>query len=145
MSVEERLSAYDEAMRLREKGKGPLEISNECGVNSRTVEKWIYQGCSPYNKLRVPDLSPSPDLSYLLGVYYGDGGSYRYERSDGWKEAYYQILGAKDKDFVRKFAECLSKILNRNQIPVSENDGVYRVVVGNKMLHEFLRKASEET
>lgn len=144
MPVEERLNAYDEAMSLRKKGKGPLEISNECGVNPRTVEKWIYQGCSPYNKLRVPDLSPSSDLSYVLGVYCGDGGSYCYRRLNEKGKAYYQILGVKDRDFARKFAECLSKILDMDQVPISENNGTYRVVVGNKMLHEFLEKPLEK-
>jgi len=144
MSVEERLNAYDKAMSLRKEGKGPLEISNECGVNSGTVEEWIYQGCSPYNKLRVPDLTPSSDLSYLLGVCYGDGGSYCYERSSQQGKAYYQTLAVKDEDFAQKFAESLSNVLGRNQIPISEDDGTYRVTVSNKTLHEFLKQPLEK-
>jgi|GEM_PF-2156018 len=140
--IEERVNLYNQAMGLREeKGWGNIRIAKALGIDDQTVAHWIYDGREPCGGFKVPDLSPSPELSYILGVYYGDGSAYR----DG--ACYLIKLEAKDQDFVQEFGEQLSKIIEGRGEPYHvwrNKRGYYFTKVSNRLLWEFLKKRDFE-
>jgi len=73
----------------------------------------------------IPDLVPSPELSYILGVRYGDLNVRNYNA----------VLIVKDKDFAEEFARCSEVIMKRPYVV----SGRYRVIVGSKALCDFLK------
>lgn len=80
-----------------------------------------------------PDLSPSPELSYLLGALVGDGCIC---------EVNYQItLGAIDKEFVEKTSSFLQKVMGRERpypIFIRERKGSWRkLYIVNALSEEF--------
>lgn len=86
-------------------------------------------------KYNHPDLSPSPELSYLIGVLVGDGNI--------TKSGYdYQIrLSAKDKEFVESFAEKLAIINHKSSsYSIRKNKrGLYETQGRSKKLYYFIK------
>jgi DNA endonuclease len=54
---------------------------------------------------------PSKELAYVLGVIFGDGNLFYHKKNSD----YVIRLDAIDKDFVEKFSECVSKVLNKEK------------------------------
>jgi len=97
-----------------------------------------------------PNLSPSPELSYILGVFYGDGST-TYEDSPSQPGYKYRIrLSAGDRNFVEEFARCLSEVTGRDEIPVTERNIAggetegYRTRVCCKALYQFIESDLKE-
>lgn len=63
------------------------------------------------NNATVVDLSPSYELSYIIGVYFGDGTITKYKTIRSYSHVFQLI--AKDKDFVEEFLRCFNKISNK--------------------------------
>lgn len=90
--------------------------------------------------------TPSPELSYLLGVRYGDGSLCL---SNKW---YMFRLGATDKEFVEEFRRCACILLDKKSMPkISQYNGkkthykdMYHCNITSKKLYEFLSKPLEE-
>jgi len=92
----------------------------------------------------------TPELSYIIGVYLGDGcvnvGQvlYRNKKDYCWK--YEFSLGAIDKDFVDYTAKCLKKILGKDvmvhfqKAKNKKSQDIWRCSVANKDLCEWLKK-----
>ncbi len=137
LSVEKRCELHDEALRLRNIKKwGSHRIGRYINVNHSTIDKWIHQQTNPANGYRIPNLSPSPELAYVIGVFYGDGSANKTKGGN-----YFVSLNAKDKDFVREFARCLGIICCRKPPPIWYNsDSLYVTTVSNRLLFEFLGK-----
>ena len=87
----------------------------------------------PFNK---PNLSPSPELSYLIGVLLGDGSLIHYERHS----LYGICLYAKHKGFVEKFSRVLSIVMERGKpyFVALRKDGLYYSAGYSKLLFYFL-------
>jgi len=84
----------------------------------------------------IVNLNPSFELSYILGVYYGDG------TLDHSKNVIQLV--AEDKDFVDEFLRCFSKISNKSY--ESHNYGkYYRAHPASKQFYSFiLNKDAQE-
>ena len=144
LPLEQRLELYNKAMELRQKNFGKaFKIGKKLGINYKVVDHWL-RGCKPGRRgvhppWKIPDLTPSPELSYVLGVYYGDGWI------TTWKNDRWVGLSANDRDFVEEFSRCLSKVIGRRELyPIQHRGDSYNTRVCNKTLHAFLNKSLEE-
>jgi hypothetical protein len=149
LSIEDRLVFYNRTIQLkRERGWGKHRIARELNLKKTTVSNWL-RGHKPETRWVFPNLNPSKELSYILGVFYGDGSIYRANGTGMYRNSYaYRIqLGAIDKDFLREFNRCLSWVLHRkNEYPTHGpyKDGTCRLMATNRKLFEFLSKPLEE-
>lgn len=88
-------------------------------------------------RANVVDLSPSPELSYVIGAVLGDGTLYIHSRR-------HEIsLTVKDRDFAEEFAIRFGKLLGRKlNIETRKMKGVkyYVVRAGSKNLFYFLKQ-----
>ncbi len=107
--LEKRINAYEEFNKLKESKFEKAEITKRIvknfGVTSATVYQW-FRGNSPYG-LRAGRVSRTKELFYVLGALLGDGYIYH------WRNRFRVGLSVRDKSFVRRFANKLSKILGR--------------------------------
>jgi len=81
-----------------------------------------------YNTKRLITISPSPDLGYVLGSYFGDGCSDRHGKCINFR--------VKDKEFADRFAEAL----RRMDIGVYRRfkDGFYHVIGSSITFYRWL-------
>lgn len=117
------------------------------GMSESTVDHWIYMRTRPDTLFKTPDLTPSPELSYILGTRYGDGSIYEYHKSP--THLYVIKLSVSDRSFVDEFNRCASSVLNRKgRYAVSEyyegQTRMFRVQVTNKGLYLFMKKSLDE-
>jgi len=117
---------YNRALELRKKGLGPRRIAREIGVNEGTIANWFYRGHKPVIR-GVLNLSPCPELSYLLGVRYSDGCV-----SGGFR------LWVKDRDFSEKSARCLSKVMGKHYRIYKNKKGYWVAQAFGKSLVNFM-------
>lgn len=94
-----------------------------------------YNRRSEHDGFITPNLNPSEELSYLLGVLYGDGTCYK-------DKGHYAIrLEANDKEFVVEFARCLASVTGREKYSIYCNKRKQFIVVGSsKKLYRFLEE-----
>lgn len=93
---------------------------------------------------RNVNLSPSPVLSYILGVIFGDGCIYYNDKRQSWGVR----LDAKDKGFVEEFREALKLLDLRPRFYTREyrygkhnfTRKLYYTVADTKALAEFIKK-----
>lgn len=88
-------------------GKIVKVISHEYNVkiSKATVIRWYKGTHSPFNKIKSISTEPSPELSYIIGVYLGDGSIHR--KSNG---RYLIKLKVIDKEFAEAFAKSLESL-----------------------------------
>jgi len=138
-----RIKAFHDVRKLRKRGLSLTKIRNKIHrkhgvwIGTETIRRWLRRVSSPYNGRGIPSLEllkPSEDLGYVIGVRLGDG--YTSEKSRG----YVIGLGAKDKEFVEKFATCLAKVLGRRPIRLWKEAGRYIAEAASKTLYELLKK-----
>lgn len=122
------LHLYKQAVQLRSKGLGPRRIGREIGVNEQTVANWIYRGHKPAIR-GFFDLTPCPELSYLLGGRYSDSSV-----SGGFR------LWVKDRDFAEKSAQCLSMVMGKSYEAYKNKKGYWVAQAFGKALVDFMRK-----
>jgi len=84
-------------------------------------------------------LSSSPELCYILGVFYGDGCAHIHKLSSGYIN-YLVTLVAKDKEFIEHFAGCVSKIRGGRKIQIQHRGKYFKIDVCSRILYEFLKK-----
>ncbi|WP_457753180.1 LAGLIDADG family homing endonuclease [Thermococcus sp.] len=71
-------------------------------VSKATVIRWCRGYSNPFNKIKRINLTPSPELSYIIGVYLGDGSI--HQKSNG---RYLIKLKVVDKEFAETFSKAL--------------------------------------
>ncbi|WP_297129173.1 LAGLIDADG family homing endonuclease [Thermococcus sp.] len=107
-------------------------------VSKATVIRWCKGDSNPFNKIKRINLTPSPELSYIIGVYLGDGSI--HQKSNG---RYLIKLKVVDKEFAETFSKTLLS-LGVNSTFGFERDAsrVNRgyVEASNKELFMFLNK-----
>lgn len=98
LPLETKMQLYKKAMQLRERmGWSAKRVAREMGLCEPTVQSWIY-GHRPDNLFNTPDLNPSPELSYVIGVYWSDGCATK-------EDNHYRIkLQVKDRGWLAKWA-----------------------------------------
>lgn len=84
-----------------------------------------------------PLLTPSPSLSYLIGVVFGDGSVNMMRRKTG-RSNYNIDLDVKDRDFIDIFNDALHDILGK-YYSVNQYDGRYQVRGQSKVLYFLLK------
>ncbi len=141
--------AIKRAKELREKGlsfeKIRKSLKEEFGikVSKATVIRWVKGSHTPFRKTRLLRLKPSPELSYIIGVYFGDG----YIKFN--EKHYHYIFGLKavDKDFVETVIDALRKIGFDPKIRYerdSTRSDRWAVEVKSKHLYQFLSQEDEK-
>lgn len=109
------LNLYNEALQLVSKGYGYKKIAQMLSkkynvkVNPSTTYKWVHNLNSPLGRYNYPAISP--DLSYVIGAWLGDG-TLAYRKS---KQEYIIKLLVKDYDFAEEWGKRLSRALQRNR------------------------------
>lgn len=143
LPIDKRMDFYDKVMRIRrKKGLSARKISQKLGISERTVESWIYEGARPDGNVLSrrwnPNLSPTPELSYLLGSWY----------SDCWKTNIKQAsLEATDREYVEEYSRCFSEVIGREstydvkrrETGTGRQDR-WRVNCSSKLLLDYLRE-----
>lgn len=76
-----------------------------------TLSYWFNNNVKMIGGENYFEAKPSPELSYLLGVVFGDGSAGLYKK----KQDYFLSLQVKDKDFAEKFSECGAKVLKKEK------------------------------
>jgi len=105
LPLQERMALYDRAIHLREeKNCGYKRVAKELDISRSTIEKWLSRGAKPRTYHYVPNLKPSPELSYMVGVLLGDGWVF--------KSGVRYMLGLEvaDKAFSEGFERALMKL-----------------------------------
>lgn len=123
------LHLYEQAIKLRkEKGWGYRMIARRLENSEWTVANWIYRGKRPVVRGYF-DPTPTPELAYLLGARYSD-----VSVDDRFK------LEAIDKDFVKKFLRCLSKVMGRSYKMHKKSKGTWVARGYGRTLIDFMKK-----
>lgn len=120
-----------------------IEIERNIKISKSTIIRWCKNSNNPFNKTKFIDLSPSPELSYIIGVYFGDANIY-YRKKTG---SYYFRIKVVDKDFVDVVKNSLIKIgLNPTISYVEEKtrSNRWHVEASSKSLYKFLSQNKEE-
>ncbi len=91
------------------------------------VEGMLYSTKTP-----VPNLEPSPELSYLLGIRYGDIRLMKNENV-----SYCVGLCVKDEDFAETFSKSLEKIIGRQYPIYVDKRGYFIVAASNRILYDY--------
>jgi len=82
--------------------------------------------------------TPSKELSYFVGVMFGDGCATKDQKNHD----YCLMLGTIDKDFAQHFSFCVTKLLNKTkEYPVhSGKNNMHWVNIRSKELHQFVKE-----
>lgn len=114
--------------------KSTYEIGKIFGVNSKTVYSRLKRLGIPLRGKCWPfDPDPTRELSYLLGVFYGDGyvsktsGSYRF------------ALAVNDEDFIIEFKRALSRTLGKKPSIFFKHKHRYYCGAVSKKMYQFLK------
>lgn len=147
---------YEQAIQLR--GKYPhKEIARRLNIHPWTMRNWFYQDYKPrsisnkwrkWNKKRyknlgllskrkkykIPKISQSSGLAYILGVYLGDGNDW-----NGFN------LSAIDFDFVKKTRDYLQVLFKINfRIRKTQHNTQFRVRFFSRQFRDYLIKKTDK-
>lgn len=131
-----RILIYDRAKELLDGGFNREEVAETLDVSEFTIRHWQIGDRHPERAFKIPNLKPSRELSYILGVYYGDGYVSKYGK-------WHRIgLWTIDREFAEEFSHCLSKVVRKesNPIRLSPRNNQYRTHLSNVMLYNFLKR-----
>lgn len=118
---------------MKDLGWNHERIAQELRLPSSTVYNWVTDRNSPYGSYTIPDLRPSPALSYIAGAFLGDGGlikssSFHYELR----------LRVRDYDFADRAAACLSRIIRKPKQARVDRKRFFVVRIWSRLLFEYL-------
>ena len=109
----------------------PRVAANLTG-NNRSTGRRHWERKPPWNRFAQFIPTPSEEISYIIGVYMGDGSIYR-----GGGNAFLR-LQAKDKEFVKWFAINCERVLYRRASLRLTARGLYEARIASKSLCDFL-------
>jgi len=134
-------------LQLRESGLSYSEIRNvinaefDVSISKATALRWCKGTHDPFNKTKRVNLSPSPELAYIIGVYLGDASLSQTARYQ------YRIrLKVVDRDFAESFENALKSIGANPRTGFEHNSGRtdrWWIEVTNKELFMFLKGPKE--
>ncbi|NJE31006.1 DNA endonuclease [Thermococcus sp. 18S1] len=136
----------ERARQLRESGMSYLRIARELAeefkvsLSKATVLRWCKGTHNTFNRTKRVNLSPSPELAYIIGVYLGDA-------SISNRNYQYRVrLKVVDKDFAESFEKALKSIGANPRTGFEHDSGRtdrWWVEVTNKELFMFLKGPKE--
>jgi intein-encoded DNA endonuclease-like protein len=140
-----RLKLYQETMEMRAtRGWGyrrisrALSASHGIDVPKGTIQNSILDNHNPSRRLhRYFEPVPSPELSYIVGIVFGDG----YTAEDQGRG----VVGVtnKDRDLLEHFLLCIARVFNcpsAGRITKGTRYGTLKATVGSTLLMLFLQK-----
>ena len=145
----DRMKAYEEVRRLMGEGvtspSAVMKRLNASGIRAparQTVDRWMLGRNAPTTSVNVFVPRPSPELSFFIGAWLGDGWA---DENDGGKR---MLLKVRSYDFAKEFADSAGKILGKegSYLPrkVTDDDGDwYKVKVTSLMLYAFATQPQE--
>lgn len=134
-ALRERILLYKRAVELRSLGLTYRRIAERLGVGVDTVGHWI-RGAGPKGVGRYePDLSPSHDLAYLVGFYFGDG-----RRAGKENKVRFKLADLVQIEYVN---ELVARILRRAPKPVQMEESFYVVDYDSVVLSQYLESPLE--
>jgi intein-encoded DNA endonuclease-like protein len=131
-TLRERLELYSRVRDLTSQGDEPKAVAAKMGISIDDVRYWL-RVKQPSREVYVPDLSPGPDLAYLVGAYLGDG------RTAGEQDKKVRFNVA-DPDFAELLNELLAKILRTSSKAVKMEYGFYSVSYDAAVLYDYLQQ-----
>jgi hypothetical protein len=117
--LSERVMLYEEAHRLQRNGVTEDKIARQLRSGQPQVREWLFGGVRPRFDRYDPDLTPGPDLAYLIGFWLGDGRS-----AGNQKKVRFKLADVKQLDYVNRI---LARLLDRQPKPPLR-DGPFHVV-----------------
>jgi intein-encoded DNA endonuclease-like protein len=144
------LKVIEFAKELRNQGLSYSKIVEELEskgirVSRATVMRWCKGSHNPFNRMNLVELSPSPELSYIVGVFFGDGSIYLDNAGGGYK--YKVRLKVVDKEFAEEFKRCLESIGLKPSLRFERNKtrtDRWCVEAYSKSLYTFLKQPKEK-
>jgi len=112
-----RMEIYKVALQMKQNGLTYKEISNilspKYGIKipEDTIYRWVKNRNRPDGVFNKFTLKPSPNLSYLIGVFLGDGCT----RVEPKRYKYFVRLKVKDREFAEEFAKRCAKLMGRTK------------------------------
>lgn len=140
-----RIALYHQVSSLHNSGLKPRLIAELTRCPEDTVRHWIRRDRHPLSNFNQVNLSPSAELSYVIGAVFGDGSlvkAVQHRKGKKWGTHYRIKLSAKDREFVVHFNHCLSKIISRANpyiLKRTHRNSMYTVVAKSKILFDFLK------
>jgi len=131
-----RIRAYDKAVRLAKEGRSIPEVSNETGTPDATIRGWLVTGRKPWTRYELFKPTYSDQLTYVIGVYMGDGSISR------WRNRFSLRLGVKDKEFADKFSSTCAQVLGTKPYSVRhvKDRDSYETIISNVSFCKFLER-----
>jgi intein-encoded DNA endonuclease-like protein len=134
-TLDERLALFSGVRQLTSEGLPPMEIATRIGISLDDVRYWLRVE-QPSRERYVPDLTPRPELSYLIGAYLGDG------QTAGPADKKVRFKGA-DLDFANILNESVSQVLRTGPKATRKERGFHCVVYDSAPLYDFLQQPIE--
>ena len=131
-TLDERLELHSRVHELRSRSLRIGEIAVLLGMSKRDVSYWLRVE-KPCRETYVPDLSPGPELSYLVGAYLGDG------RTAGEQDKKVRFNVA-DIEFALLLNDLIAKVLSTSAKTVKFERGFYNVNYDSAVLYDFLQQ-----
>jgi intein-encoded DNA endonuclease-like protein len=150
LPLEMRMKMYEDVVKLRRQGLKTSEILRRIHekykeqISRRNLYDWINGRCHPLGRVNKFNGKPSPKLTYIIGAILGDGYKYTPKK---FKFKHYLRLAVKDREFAKKFAECLAKVLGREKpykLFFDKNTKRWIAVGGSVLLFRFLNRTLKE-
>jgi len=134
-TLEERLELYSRVRELTSGGLQPFEVAATLNISIEDARYWL-RVKQPSREVYVPDLTPRPDLAYLLGAYLGDG------RTAGEQDKKVRFKVA-DREFAELLNASVAKILRTKEKPVTMEQEFYCVNYDSAVLYDYLQQPLE--
>jgi len=145
----EQSEIFDLVKKLKKQGLGYKRIIKKIGseqgvkLHLSTLSYWFNNNVKLLGGENWFEENPSRELSYLIGVMFGDGSlSFNEKKSD-----YGIQLEAIDKEFVQKFSYYLSKVLKKKRnyaIAKISRGPIYYTHARSKQLYYFFKSLKED-
>ncbi|MBI4044499.1 MAG: hypothetical protein HY392_02225, partial [Candidatus Diapherotrites archaeon] len=152
MNHNEQVLLFSKVFDLKKQGLGYKRIINKVKLEDNvrlalgTLSYWFNNDVKMIGGENYFEAKPSPELSYILGVMFGDGSAI----CDKSNQDYYLRLQVKDKDFAEKFSEYGAKILGKEKpfavikaIP-KHFSPLYSTQVRSKQLYNFVKEIKQD-
>jgi DNA endonuclease len=140
LNLDRRIRAYNEVIRLSRNGGSPAQISRKTGLADATIRGWLVDRRVPWTRYELFEPKSSEPLSYVIGVYMGDGSISRQGKRSRLR------LHVKDMEFASKFSSTCADILGKKPYSVrylTDRDR-YETTVSNVSFCRFLGQGFRE-
>ena len=124
------MTLFEEAQRLYSNGVTEDSIAEKLGLGRPQIREWLFEGVRPRFDRYDPDLTPRPDLAYLIGFWLGDGRS-----AGNQKKVRFKLADMKQLDYVNRL---LARLLDREPKPLLMDGPFYVVDYDTSVLYDYL-------